>query len=112
MTRSDLLALARRLGFEVSITARSHLRFRHPQGGELIVASGTPSCARSWRNTAADLHRVHRTQVSIAPVEKGQSPPRKDRPTALQRLRAAWASASPAERQAFVVHDLPQRASR
>jgi predicted RNA binding protein YcfA (HicA-like mRNA interferase family) len=54
-----LLREARGRGWRVERTARSHWRLRHPSG-DVVVASGTPSCPRSLRNVAADLRRVER----------------------------------------------------
>ena len=51
---------AEALGFELSLTTKSHIRAKHPKGGPAVVLGGTSRSSSGARNARALLRRIAR----------------------------------------------------
>ncbi|GCE80351.1 hypothetical protein [Komagataeibacter oboediens] len=54
----ELIARARAQGWHGSLTSKGHIRLMHDRAARFVIAPGTPSDYRSWKNTLAQMNRL------------------------------------------------------
>ncbi|AZV39934.1 hypothetical protein [Komagataeibacter xylinus] len=54
----ELIARARASGWRYSLTSKGHIRLMHDRAAQFVIAAGTPSDYRSWKNTLARMNRM------------------------------------------------------
>jgi hypothetical protein len=64
--KRDLTRIAEDLGFLVTKTRRGHLRCRHPNGRQVIVAAFNVDHPAVWRNALTNLRRASRQTGRLA----------------------------------------------
>lgn len=54
----EMIAQARAKGWRSSLTRKGHIRLMHDRAARFVIAPGTPSDYRSWKNTLAQMNRL------------------------------------------------------